>query len=161
MTKPLFSTTTFTLFSLQAILPYLSSVNFKSRTHPGSGLIWCVGGVFILASLDATKSMGIDGIGPRVLKHCATALCAPLHHLFSLSLSKHTLPEEWRIHLITPIFKSGDKSEVNNYRPISLLCSASKVLESLIYDKIIDFITSTFLQLNSVFSPGTPHCSNY
>lgn len=106
-----------------------------------------------LASLDATKSMGIDGIGPRVLKHCATALCAPLHHLFSLSLSKHTLPEEWRIHLITPIFKSGDKSEVNNYRPISLLCSASKVLESLIYDKIIDFITSTISPTQFGFLP--------
>ena len=50
------------------------------------------------------------------------------------------IPEEWRTHLITPILKSGDKSKVNNYRPISLLCSVSKVLEKIIYDKIISFV---------------------
>ena len=41
---------------------------------------------------------------------------------------------------ISPVFKSGDKHSVTNYRPISLLCSISKVLEHLIYDKIIDFV---------------------
>lgn len=48
-----------------------------------------------------------------------------------------------RIHLISPIFKSGDKLSVTNYRPISLLCILSKVLERLVYDKIIEFVTSS------------------
>lgn len=72
-----------------------------------------------LNSLDPDKSSGIDTIGPRVLKKCAYSLCGPLHHLFVTSLSKHTIPSDWRIHVITPVHKSGDKSLVNNYRPIS------------------------------------------
>ena len=80
--------------------------------------------------------MAIDGIGHKILKRCALALYKPLRHLFLLSLSQHSLPSDWRVHLIIPVFKSGDKSSVRNYRPISLLCSVSKILEKLIYDKI-------------------------
>lgn len=65
-----------------------------------------------LTSLDPSKAMGIDGIGPMVLKRCALALYKPLHHLFLLSLSQYYVPQEWRVHLITPVFKSGDKSSV-------------------------------------------------
>ena len=65
-----------------------------------------------LASLDPQKSMGIDGIGPKVLKWCALALHKPFHHLFLLTFSQNHLPEEWRTHLITPIHKSGDQSTV-------------------------------------------------
>ena len=94
-----------------------------------------------LSSLDPTKSSGCDGIGPKLLKHCASALYIPLHHLFSVSLSKQHIPNEWKCHSITPIFKSGDKSHVKNYRPMSLLCIVSKVLEQLIYNKVNKFIT--------------------
>ena len=60
----------------------------------------------ILSSLDTSKAMGLDGIGPNVLKHCASALCDPLQHLFNVSLRQHNIPEEWEIHNISPIYKS-------------------------------------------------------
>ena len=94
-----------------------------------------------MTSLNPTKAMGIDGIGPKLLKHCALALYQPLHHLFTLSLVQHYLPQEWRFHLITPIYKSGNLSSVTNYRPISILCIISKVLEKIVYDKIISFVS--------------------
>lgn len=47
---------------------------------------------------------------------------------------------EWKSHLMVPVFKSGDKANVTNYRPISLLCTVSKVLERLIYQNIIEYI---------------------
>ena len=87
--------------------------------------------------------MGCDGISSRLLKHCAMALYQPLYHLFTLSLSHHYLPQEWRTHLIKPIFKSGDKSLITNYRPIFLLCIVSKVLEKLVYDNMVDFVTKS------------------
>ena len=109
-----------------------------------------------LTTLDPSKAMGIDGIGPRILNHCALALYQPIHHLFSLSLSQHYLPEEWHVHRITPIYKSGDKSSV---RPISLLCTLSKVLERIIYNAIIDFVTIYFTIsiwfLTKAFNPTT------
>ena len=78
-----------------------------------------------LSSLDVSKASGPDGICAKLLKHCAIALYQPLHYIFSLSLSQCYLPLEWRTHLIKPIFKSGDKSLIKNYRPISLLCIVS------------------------------------
>ena len=53
----------------------------------------------------------------------------------------HNLPSEWNTHCVVPVFKSGDKSNVANYRPISLLCVTSKVLERLVYNHVIGHLT--------------------
>ena len=75
-----------------------------------------VSGVFqILINLDSSKAMGIDRIGPGVLNHCAKALCVPLNYLFSFSLCNQCIPSIWKIHKITPVFKSDDKHSVINY----------------------------------------------
>ena len=95
----------------------------------------------VLASFDPSKSSGIDGIGPKVLKHSALALYIPFHHLFSLCMTQCSIPSEWKMDRITPIFKAGDRMSVKNYRPISLLCNVSKVLERLIFDKVSPFVT--------------------
>ena len=55
--------------------------------------------------------------------------------------------------MIIPVFKSGDKSSVCNYRPISLLCSISKLLEKLIYDKIIGFVSTSISPSQFGFRP--------
>lgn len=104
-----------------------------------------------LSSLDPTKSSGCDGIGPKLIKHCALALYVPLHHLYSVSLSKQCIPNEWKCHSITPIYKSGDKSNVMNYRPISLLCIVSKVLEHLVYNKVSTFIINNNILCHQQF----------
>ena len=151
---------------------YFHSVFTKSSIHlPDNGLLSlppsCLSDIFIddsdvfstLHSLNLTKSMGIDNIGPKILKCSALALYQPLHHLFISCLSQHCIPNEWRIHLIVPIHKSGDKSSVKNYRPISLLCSISKVLEKIVYDKIIDFVASrvTIAQCGFLQNHSTLH----
>lgn len=81
-----------------------------------------------LCSLNPHKAMSIDRIGPMVLKNCADALCVPVHHLFMTSLHTDQLPAEWKIHLVTPVFKKNEKSNIRNYRSISLLCSLSKAM---------------------------------
>ena len=101
-----------------------------------------------LNSLDVTKSTGPDGIGPKLLKQCALALYIPIHHLICISISKQAIPSEWKCHSITPVYKSGDKALVNNYRPISLLCIISKVLEQFVFDHL-----NIFLNENIVLSP--------
>ena len=94
-----------------------------------------------LSSLDPFKAHGIDEVGPRILRSCALALYVPLHHLFCLSLSCGFFPLDWCTHVITPLYKSGDKSSVKNYRPISLLPTVSKVFERLVYDKVFEFVS--------------------
>uniref|UniRef100_A0A1X7T752 Endonuclease/exonuclease/phosphatase domain-containing protein n=1 Tax=Amphimedon queenslandica TaxID=400682 RepID=A0A1X7T752_AMPQE len=100
-----------------------------------------------LVSLNPSKATGIDGIPARLLKSFATPLCEPIHHLLVQCFAQSYLSLEWKTHLITPIHKSGDKSSVTNYRPISLLCCISNVLEKIIFDKIADFIQPHFVSL--------------
>ena len=76
-----------------------------------------------------------------MLQCCAEALFEPLHHLFTLSLRYATVPSKWKIHKIVPVFKAGDLSSVKNYRPISLLSNTSKLLERLVFNKIIDHVS--------------------
>ena len=109
-----------------------------------------------LISLNIDKSTGIDDISPRVLQSCAEALCEPLHHLFSLSLRYAIVPSSWKIHKVVPIFKAGDVNSVRNYRPISLLSNTSKVLERLIFNKMIDHVTKSISPLQFGF---TKNCS--
>ena len=109
-----------------------------------------------LISLDIDKSAGIDNIGPRVLHSCAETLCEPLHHLFSLSLRYAIVPSCWKVHKVVPIFKAGDPTSVTNYRPISLLSNTSKVLERLIFDKLIGHVTKSISPLQFGF---TKNCS--
>ena len=91
-------------------------------------------------SLNTAKSPGCDNISPKVLVRCCTSLLDPISHLFSLCLHSSSIPKEWKVHKIIPIPKKGDLSEVSNYRPISLLCILSKMLESVVYNKIFPFL---------------------
>ena len=93
-----------------------------------------------LCALDETKAYGCDEIHPKVLKNCLLSLLDSVHNLFVMCLSHSKIPVEWKTHKIAPIPKKGDLLQIINYRPISLLCILSKVLESIIYHKIIDFI---------------------
>ena len=60
-----------------------------------------------LTSLQPNKASGPDSIGPRILKNCAASLATPLCHLFLLSLSSKTIPADWKLHKIIPVYKSA------------------------------------------------------
>ena len=81
------------------------------------------------------------------------ALYYPLYHLFIKCLANSTLPSKWQ-HTIIPIYKSGDCAAVNNYRPISLLCIVSKVLERLVYDKTMPFLLQSLTAVQFGFLPN-------
>ena len=87
----------------------------------------------MLSRLDPDKALGCDKISPKILRACASSLSMPITTLFRF-------PGKWKMHMISPIPKSGDPSKISNYRPIFLLCIVAKAMESLVYDKIIDFI---------------------
>ena len=87
--------------------------------------------------------MGCDNVSPKILKACAASLCEPIANFFNRIMDCATIPMIWKRHMITPVPKKGDKTKIVNYRPISLLCIISKVMESIIYSSIIDFIRPT------------------
>ncbi len=59
-----------------------------------------------------------------------------LSKLFNLSLSIREIPDKWKLANVIPIFKKWDLKYCNNYHPISLLCSISKVFEKIIFNHI-------------------------
>ena len=79
--------------------------------------------------LNVNKSMGHDKIGNLVLKKCHSTLSKSLTLIFQTCLNKGSFPETWKLSQVTPIFKEGNKADVSCYRPISLLCCCSKILE--------------------------------
>ena len=74
--------------------------------------------------------------------------CSYIVHLFNACLDCGFFPNTLKIAKVIPVFKTGDKTKLTNYRPISLLSCFSKTLEKIVYHKVIKF-----LDKNSVFSP--------
>jgi hypothetical protein len=65
----------------------------------------------------------------------------PLAHIYNASLEAGIFPERFKIAKVKPLHKKGDKKEMKNYRPISLLCVFSKILEKLMYNRLLSFVT--------------------
>lgn len=93
-----------------------------------------------LKSLDPTKGSGPDGIHPVFLKNCASVLCYPLSQIFKTSLSSGIFPQQWKSSYVVPIFKKGDKHNIENYRPISKLNVMGKLFEKIVFDIIFPCI---------------------
>ena len=94
----------------------------------------------IVSNLNNKKSSGFDNINTVILKGIIAVIVDPLVHIFNLSFLNGEVPNVMKIAKVIPLFKKGDNQDVNNYRPISLLSSLSKVLEKLIHKRTISFL---------------------
>jgi Reverse transcriptase (RNA-dependent DNA polymerase) len=96
--------------------------------------------VKIIDSMQPKMSSDISGISTKFLKLLKYELAVPLVHLFNLSLSSGTFPNKLKTSRTIPIFKSGDKGLCDNYRPISLLSTLSKVLEKYVANRLTNHL---------------------
>ena len=120
-----------------------------------SELNLCVDDVLVaLLNLDSNKATGPDGIPPRLLKETAHQIALSLCSLFNQSLSSGSLPDEWKLANIIPIYKKEDKTHVENYCSISLLCIISKVLERCVMSKLRDHLLNLINTSQHGFIPG-------
>ena len=91
--------------------------------------------------LKPKTSSGYDEISTKLLHRIIEEISIPFSHIVNLSFSTGIVPDKLKIAKIVPIFKSGTINDFNNYRPISLLPAFSKLLEKLVYNRIMSFIT--------------------
>ena len=94
----------------------------------------------ILKSFESKKSQDLDGISIELLKFISTAISTPLSHIFNLSLSTGTFPSRLKTSRTVPIHKSGRADLCDNYRPISLLSTLSKILEKIVSIQLVNHL---------------------
>ena len=94
----------------------------------------------ILEKLHNKNSHGHDGLSNKLIKSIRTALCKPLCILFNISIKSGIFPELYKKSDVVPLFKSKNKTNVTNYRPISLLPVISKILEKIVYHRSYNFL---------------------
>ena len=89
--------------------------------------------------LKNSKSPGPDNIPTKLLKDAIEYICQPLAMIFNASLETGIFPDIWKLARVTPMYKSGQTSNLSNYRPISVLSVLSRLLEKLVHDQLYDF----------------------
>ena len=88
----------------------------------------------------AGKAAGYDNIPMSIIKRSINSISSPLTQIVNLSIIHGIVPNELKIARVVPIFKSGDKALFSTYRPISVLPCVSKILERIIYNRIINYL---------------------
>ena len=86
------------------------------------------------------KSPGFDDIRSSPLCCVFQHIAYPLSYICNLSLTHGVFPETMKTANVIPLFKKDNQMFFNNYRPVSLLCTFSKILEKVMYERLLDFL---------------------
>jgi hypothetical protein len=101
-----------------------------------------------LRKLPNDKAVGFDGISGRVLKAAAPVIAISMTELFNLSLSVKQYPSQFKTAKVCALFKKGDKTKPTNYRPISVLPIASKLLERHVFNAVTKYLNDNDLMFS-------------
>jgi hypothetical protein len=93
-----------------------------------------------MKGMSKKKSKGKDGIPQDCLLMGLEVLAAPLTEVVNRSIITGIVPEAWKEGIVVPVLKKGDAKELKNYRPVSCLTAASKVLEKVVCEQLTRFV---------------------
>ena len=93
-----------------------------------------------LRNLNSRKSTGIDDIPARFLKDGANEIKTVVTHLINLSIDTGIVPDELKYAKVKPLYKKNSRLDAGNYRPVSILCIVSKILERAVYVQVEDYL---------------------
>jgi hypothetical protein len=93
-----------------------------------------------IGKLKSYKSPGIDQIPAELIKAGGEILCSGIHKRIRSKWNKEESPQQWKESIIIPIYKKGDKTDCNNYRGISLLSTAYKILSNIVLARLFLYV---------------------
>ena len=110
----------------------------------------------IIKSISNSKSVGHDQICSEIVKQVAPQLTPALVEIINLSLTCGQFPDKLKIAKVISIYKSGSKTDVSNYRPISILPVVSKIFERVAFTRLYSFLEKNNILHNCQygFRPG-------
>ena len=111
----------------------------------------------LINSLANKNSSGYDNISNHMLKWLHPVIVEPLSIIFNQSIKHGVFPDLMKLAEIVPLHKGGDESMCNNYRPISLLITISKILEKVIYKRTYNFLEKHNILFQSQYGFRTKH----
>ena len=111
----------------------------------------------ISKQIQPKTSAGHDGISSKLLKDITPIISDTICHIFNLSFKTGYVPSEFKLAKVIPIFKSDDKHEFNNYRPISLLSSLSKLIEKIVAKQLNSYLYKYKILYENQFGFRTKH----
>ena len=95
----------------------------------------------LLLKVDIARATGLDQISNKVLKLAAPTIYRQLTDLFNLSVRSGVFPVDWKLAKVSPIYKTGERIDPNNYRPISVLSTIARNFEKVIYEQLYDYLS--------------------
>lgn len=95
-----------------------------------------------ILQLPNKNSAGTDGLHAKIFKETVDTITKPLKILFNKFVQEGIFPASLKLAVVTPVFKSGDASNLNIYRPISVLQTISKIFEKIIGKRVFNFLNS-------------------
>ena len=90
--------------------------------------------------LEKGKASGPDMVTITLVEEAAISIAYPLMMIYNASLMNGISPDVWKLARVTPIYKSGPKTDTNNYRPISVISVFLRMLERLTHDQLFEFL---------------------
>ena len=112
-------------------------------------------------SLQPKKTLDLSGISVWLIQQLVGSISSPLKHIFLQSFSCGIVPSQLKIAKVVPIFKSGGKDSMDNYRPISLLNCFSKIIEKIICTRFTDFLDTNNLISSSQYGFRKKHSTTH
>ena len=100
--------------------------------------------VNLVKGIDGGKATGLDNIPCKLLKIAADVVAPSLTCIFNQSLLTGIYPSDWKLAKVTPIFKTGSKTDLI-YRPISVIPAVAKIFEKIIYDQLYNYLNVNHL----------------
>ena len=91
------------------------------------------------------KAIGLDNISARLSKCGTRGICPSITKLLNISIRTGNFPEIWKCSKVPALFKTGDRTNASNYRPISILPTMSTILEKVVHSQSYDFLNSNNL----------------
>ncbi len=95
----------------------------------------------LIGNLGENKATGLHGVSAKLLRLAGPVLFKPITKILNLSISTGQFPTTWKLGKVTPIHKSGNRYDQNNFWPITILYALRKILEKQVHNYFLQIFT--------------------
>ena len=105
----------------------------------------------IVKSIKTKNTHGYDGISTKILKVSSNYITSPLTYICNKVILSGIFLDQLKFSIVKPVYKKGDRMNLTNYRPISLLTSFSEVFEKALYIRLTEYLYNNKLLLENQY----------